>query len=154
MDEKVLGSLVHTKDPMHSGQLDTPGQDQTDPVVLRPRAFVYNSLTKRLYLLSYHGEIIEDRSVTAHPLTSSSRLRSGSSARPFPLVISSRDFFRAAFSCLYFSRSLSSLELPDFKPHLPIMTPLAVLEFIFQRLRRQTRRKAFSPSRTGPLPQL
>lgn len=133
----------------------SPGQDQTGSVELWPQAFVFNSLTKRqVYLLSYHGETTEDRSVTARPLTSSSRIRSGSSARPFPLVASSRDFLRAAFSCLYFSSSLSGLELPDFKPHLPIMTPLVVLEFIFQRLRKQTRRNAFPPSRTGPLPQL
>ncbi|KAK4821329.1 hypothetical protein QYF61_018234 [Mycteria americana] len=42
--------------------------------------------------------------------------------------------FRAAFSCLCFSRSFSGLELPDFKPHLPIIISLAVLEFIFKHL--------------------
>lgn len=67
-------------------------------------------------------------------LTWRTPLLPGSVTLPLPVPASSMDFRGAELSCFPFSSPLSALQLPDFKPPLPIIRLIAVLAFIFRRL--------------------
>lgn len=127
----LIKSLLRTK---------TSNKTSSDSVnqVLRGQICHFADKARRTQTHVSHAQLGHDKRQLRHtpPLTSSSPFLSASVILLFPLTISSSDFLRAAFSRLYFSRSFSGLELPDFKPHLPIIISLAVLELIVKHLQK------------------